>query len=44
MKFINKYRSPNFNERKNDFSIKYIIIHYTAMKNEHDALEYLCSD
>ena len=42
MKFINKYKSPNFNKRKKDYSLKYIIIHYTAMQNHQEALEYLC--
>ena len=42
MKFINKFKSPNYNDRKS-FDIKFIIIHYTALRNVEDALEYLCA-
>ena len=42
MKFINKYRSPNYNNRKKYYRIKYIILHYTAMKSDVEALEYMC--
>ena len=42
MKFNNKYKSLNFNNRKKDYKLKYIIIHYTAMSNDIAALEYLC--
>jgi len=41
MKYITKYKSPNYNSRKN-FKIQLIIIHYTALKNTFDALSYLC--
>ena len=41
MKYINKYKSPNFNSRNNS-KIQLIIIHYTALKNETDAISYLC--
>lgn len=43
MKFINKYRSPNYNNRKKYYRIKYIILHYTAMKSDVEALEYMCN-
>lgn len=43
MKFINKYKSPNFNKRKKDNNIKLIIIHYTALKSNEEALKHLCS-
>ena len=42
MKFITKYKSPNYNTRKKGIKIKYIIIHYTAMKTHIEALEYMC--
>ena len=41
MKYITKYRSPNFNSRNNS-EIKLIIIHYTALKNTEEAISYLC--
>ena len=41
MKYITKYKSPNYNSRKNS-KIKLIIIHYTALKNATDAVSYLC--
>ena len=41
MKYIAKYKSPNYNSRKNS-KIKLIIIHYTALKNYKEALLYLC--
>lgn len=40
MKFIKKYRSPNFDNRNNK-KIRFIIIHYTAIGNYMDALLYL---
>lgn len=43
MKFNNSYKSLNFNNRKQGSKIKYIIIHYTAMSNDIEALEYLCN-
>lgn len=42
MKFNNKYKSPNFGNRKKGFKIKYIIIHYTALSTDSEALEHLC--
>ena len=40
MKFINKFKSPNFNKRK-FFKIEFIIIHYTAIKDYENAKNYL---
>ena len=37
MKLINKYKSPNFDNR-NKSKIKFIIIHYTALNNSKYAL------
>ena len=42
MKLINKFKSPNYDFRKK-YSIKIIIIHYTALKNSDEALSYLCN-
>ena len=42
MKYITKFKSPNYNSRKNS-KIKLIIIHYTALKNTEDAISYLCN-
>ena len=42
MKYINKYKSPNYNSR-NSSKIKIIIIHYTALKNTTDGISYLCN-
>ncbi len=42
MKYIKKYKSPNYNSRKN-CKIKFIIIHYTALKNSDDAISFLCN-
>ena len=41
MKYITKYKSPNYNSRRNS-KIKLIIIHYTALKNNKDAILHLC--
>ena len=41
MKYITKYKSPNYNSRKNS-RVQLIIIHYTALKNTSDAISYLC--
>ena len=41
MNFINKNKSPNFNSRKKGTSIKYIIIHYTAIINYRNAIDHL---
>ena len=43
MNFINKYKSPNYDCRKKDFFPQYIIIHYTAMKSDIEAINYLCN-
>ena len=42
MKFINKFKSPNFNKR-NSSNIIFIIIHYTALDNFTEAISYLCN-
>jgi Negative regulator of beta-lactamase expression len=42
MKFINKYKSPNFNNR-NRAKIKFVIIHYTALKNSKSSIDFLCN-
>ncbi len=42
MKYITKYKSPNYNLRYNS-KIQLIIIHYTALKNTLDAISYLCN-
>ena len=42
MKYITKYKSPNYNSR-NKSKIKLIIIHYTALKNTKEAITYLCT-
>tara|TARA_B100001057_G_scaffold459164_1_gene509076 strand:+ start:460 stop:1206 length:747 start_codon:yes stop_codon:yes gene_type:complete len=41
MKYVTKYKSPNYNSRNNS-QIKLIIIHYTALKNINEAISYLC--
>ena len=41
MKFINKYKSVNFNLRKKGHKIKYIILHYTAIKSDYKAIQHL---
>ena len=42
MKFINKYQSKNYDLRDNKSDIKYIILHYTAMKSDIEAINHLC--
>ena len=42
MKYITKYKSPNYNLRNNS-KIQLIIIHYTALNNTLDAISYLCN-
>ena len=42
MKLINKFKSPNYNKRESK-KIKYLIIHYTALKNCSESLKYLCN-
>jgi len=41
MKYITKYKSPNYNSRNNS-KVQLIIIHYTALKNTLEAISYLC--
>ena len=41
MKYITKYKSPNYNSRNNS-NVQLIVIHYTALKNTLDAISYLC--
>ena len=41
MKFINKYKSANFNTRRKGHKIKYIILHYTAIKSDYRAIQHL---
>ena len=41
MKLIHKFKSPNFNKRQSK-KIKYLIIHYTALKDCSESLKYLC--
>ncbi len=42
MKFINKFKSPNYNNRKL-VKIKFVIIHYTALKDTKAAIGYMCN-
>tara|TARA_A100000164_G_C21675869_1_gene661910 strand:+ start:58 stop:798 length:741 start_codon:yes stop_codon:yes gene_type:complete len=42
MKYVNKYKSTNYNSRKKS-KIKLIIIHYTALKNTEEAISHLCN-
>ena len=42
MKFINKYKSANYDKRKKGAKVLYIIFHYTAMHSDIEALKYLC--
>ena len=42
MKYITKYKSPNYNSRSKS-KIKLIIIHYTALRNTEEAITYLCT-
>jgi len=42
MKLIHKFKSPNFDRRKSN-KIQFIIIHYTALKDVDEALNFLCS-
>ena len=43
MKLIEINKSPNFNIRKKNRKISYIILHYTAMKTYKDAINRLCN-
>ena len=42
MKLIHKFKSPNFNKRESK-KIKYLIIHYTALKDCSESIKYLCN-
>ena len=42
MKLIHKFKSPNINIRESK-KIKYLIIHYTALKDCSESLKYLCN-
>ena len=42
MKLIDKYKSPNFDERLRENKIAYLILHYTALKTCKEAIEHLC--
>ena len=41
MKLIETYKSPNFNERRKETKVKYIILHYTAMTNYLDSIKQI---
>ena len=43
MKLTKKFKSPNYNLRKKNHQIKYIIIHYTSLKDIDSAISYLCT-
>ena len=38
MKLIETYKSPNFDERKFGEKFSYLILHYTAMLSDKEAL------
>ena len=42
MKLINKFKSHNFDKRRNN-KILFIIIHYTALSSYKEAIDFLCS-
>ena len=42
MKLIETFKSPNFNARKANQQLSYIILHYTAMVSYQEVLEYMC--
>ena len=42
MKLIETFKSPNFNERKANHQLTYLILHYTAMASYQEVLEYIC--
>ena len=42
MKYITKYKSPNYNSR-NKSKIQLIVIHYTALRDAKEAISYLCT-
>ena len=41
MQFSTKYKSSNFNQRSKKSNIRYIVLHYTAMQSDKEALKYL---
>ena len=43
MKFIKIYKSPNYNLRRKNSKIIYLILHYTAIPIDEDAVKYLCN-
>jgi len=43
MKFIESYKSSSFDLRTHSIKIKYLIIHYTAMRSHEEAIKYLCN-
>ncbi len=42
MKYIHKYKSPNYNHRKSG-KLKFLVIHYTALNSVQESLTYLCN-
>ena len=40
MKLIETFKSPNFNERKAQYRLTYIVLHYTAMTTYQEAIDY----
>ena len=44
MKLIKTFRSPNFNKRKANQKISYLILHYTAIASCQESLNYLCDE
>jgi len=42
MKLIDTFKSPNFNERKANQQLSYLVLHYTAIVSCQEALEYMC--
>ena len=42
MKFINTYKSSSFDKRKRGTSLKFIILHYTAIRSNIDTLNRFC--
>ncbi len=43
MKFITSYKSFNYDSRANDSDIRFIILHYTAMRSIEETINLLCS-
>ena len=43
MKLIETYKSLNFDDRANNTSVRYVILHYTAMTNFLDSIKHMCS-